>query len=49
MSIDVAGLEKSFGDVRVIADLDLHVDYIGQTGADGELTSMNGPNEAITA
>ena len=45
MSIDVAGLEKSFGDVRVIADLDLHVDagkmlvLLGPSGC-GKTTTM---------
>ena len=39
--------EAAFKDVvaKFGPDLDLHVDYIGQTGADGELTSMHGPNE----
>jgi len=26
-------------------DVDLHIDYIGTTGADGNLSSMHGPNE----
>jgi iron(III) transport system ATP-binding protein len=45
LSIDVAGLEKSFGDVRVIAGLDLHVDsgkmlvLLGPSGC-GKTTTM---------
>jgi len=45
VSIDVAGLEKSFGDVRVIAGLDLHVDagkmlvLLGPSGC-GKTTTM---------
>ena len=39
--------ESAFKDVvaKFGADLDLHIDYIGQTGADGQPTSMHGPNE----
>ena len=39
--------EAAFKDVvaKFGPDLDLHVDYIGQTGATGELSSMHGPNE----
>jgi predicted DsbA family dithiol-disulfide isomerase len=39
--------EAAFKDVvaKFGNDLDLHVEYIGQTGAGGELTSMHGPNE----
>jgi len=39
--------EAAFKDVvtKFGPDLDLHVDYIGQTGADGAPNSMHGPNE----
>ena len=39
--------EAAFKDVvaKFGPDLDLHVEYIGQTGPTGELTSMHGPNE----
>ncbi len=39
--------EAAFKDVvaKFGPDLDLHVDYIGQTGATGEPSSMHGPNE----
>ncbi len=39
--------EAAFKDVvaKFGPDLDLHVDYIGQTGAGGEPGSMHGPNE----
>ncbi len=39
--------EAAFKDVvaKFGSDLDLHIDYIGQTGSGGEPTSMHGPNE----
>ena len=39
--------EAAFKDVvaKFGSDLDLHIDYIGQTGSAGEPTSMHGPNE----